>query len=689
MPFQASVFLMSKALNPLDIIRKSSEKPLRQSFALARETQADADSRTVELSFSSDNPIYHWFGYLILDHGADSARFDRLNENGALLWHHNADKQIGSVSNARIDEDKRGRCTAKFSRAAFAEEKFQDVRDGICRSTSFGFSIYELSAEVGNDGKQLYIDDMPVYRSRDWEPFEVSLEPIPADTSVGASRALNRASEDEESKSGETEGGEEENSKEKREDNSENSEEKVSEDADTQESRANSDDKDEEKMTEEEKKAAERAARSARLQDFNEIGEFYQETELAREYELDGKTETELLAAIREKRAKNTAIPPKNTPHAEIETRMIAQAQLKAFRGENALARATRFGHFLSAVLFASERSIQYCRENGIPLKRAQSEADNESGGVFVPHEFENVLIDLRLEYGVFRRNANVVPMASESKSRPRRKGGLKAYPIGAVGASRRLKESKMNWDQVYLLAKKWGVLAKFEEELSEDAVISMADTLAAEIAYAFTQVEDECGFYGDGSSEYHGITGVITKLKNLSNDVTRIAGLQVASGNEWGEVTLADILGVVGRLPSFARNSGQIKWYCTAEFWATVLCKIALTAGGATTESIQGETRPMFLGKPVEFVEAMPHVQENGSIPLLYGNLAQAAMFGDRRGVTIKMTDSNDTDFEEDLMAIKGTERFDINVHDVGNADADPKKRLAGPIVGLIMQNS
>jgi hypothetical protein len=52
---------------------------------------------------------------------------------------------------------------------------------------------------------------------------------------------------------------------------------------------------------------------------------------------------------------------------------------------------------------------------------------------------------------------------------------------------------------------------------------------------------------------------------------------------------------------------------------------------------------------------------------------------------MTVKMTDSNDTDFEEDLMAIKGTERFDINVHDVGNASSSAGARKAGPIVGLI----
>ncbi|MDQ3819081.1 MAG: phage major capsid protein, partial [Acidobacteriota bacterium] len=365
--------------------------------------------------------------------------------------------------------------------------------------------------------------------------------------------------------------------------------------------------------------------------------------------------------------------------------RVQSRVQLKSFKGERALETATRFGHFMNAALFGAEQSRDFCKTHGIVVKRAHSESDNESGGFLVPTEFENVMIDLRLEYGVFRRNANVVPMLSNRKERPRRTGGLTAYPIGARGTNRRLTESKKGWDRVALDAKKWGVLAKYEEELSDDSVIAMADDLASEIAYAFTFVEDECGFLGDGTSEYHGIVGVINKLLGLSNTIGNIAGLQVASGNQWVEIVLADILGMVGRLPSFARKTGQVKWYCSNEFWSTVLCRIALALGGNALGQIQNEIQPTFLGKPVEIVEVMPHVEANSQVCLLYGNLAQAAMFGDRRGKTVKMTDSNDTDFEEDLMAIKGTERFDINVHDVGNADATASKRKAGPVVGLI----
>jgi HK97 family phage major capsid protein len=99
----------------------------------------------------------------------------------------------------------------------------------------------------------------------------------------------------------------------------------------------------------------------------------------------------------------------------------------------------------------------------------------------------------------------------------------------------------------------------------------------------------------------------------------------------------------------------------------------------------IRRRAQARFLGKPVEIVEAMQHTEANDTIPLLYGNLAQAATFGDRRGITVKMTDSNDTDFEADLNAIKATERFDINVHDVGNQSATAALRKAGPVIALL----
>jgi HK97 family phage major capsid protein len=61
----------------------------------------------------------------------------------------------------------------------------------------------------------------------------------------------------------------------------------------------------------------------------------------------------------------------------------------------------------------------------------------------------------------------------------------------------------------------------------------------------------------------------------------------------------------------------------------------------------------------------------------IAFGDLSLAATMGERRGVTVKTT--QDRYLEFDQIGIRGTERFDINVHDLGNSN------IAGPIVGLI----
>jgi HK97 family phage major capsid protein len=399
---------------------------------------------------------------------------------------------------------------------------------------------------------------------------------------------------------------------------------------------------------------------------------------------LDTKnTLDDVRAAILAKRQAAQPTIPAQTPEvvAQRNGEIVQLARstyrggpLKAFRGENGLADAYKMGQWLRAALLRDEDAIQFCRDKGILLKRQQTGTDDSKGGIFVPVEFDNTIIDLRILYGIFRKNANVSPMTSDTKIVRRRVGGLTAYP---VGAGKRGTQSTALWDSLELIARKWMVLAKFEEEVNDDSVINFADTLASEIAYAFTKAEDEAGFLGDGTSTYHGIVGLLTKIAAAT------AGLKTASGNAWSEITEADMLGVIGKLPQFARQSGLVKWYCSEEFNANVLQRIMLAKGGVTYAEIAGELVPVFMGKPVEIVEVMPHTEANSQIPVVYGNLSQAATMGDRRGVQVKMTDSNDTDFESDVISVKGTERFDINVHDVGD------ETNAGAVVGLKMASS
>ena len=101
---------------------------------------------------------------------------------------------------------------------------------------------------------------------------------------------------------------------------------------------------------------------------------------------------------------------------------------------------------------------------------------------------------------------------------------------------------------------------------------------------------------------------------------------------------------------------------------------------------------RKSFLGYDVVISQVMPRVSATSQVCCLFGNLAMAARLGDRRQTTIQMSEHALNAFEQDEVVIRGTERFDIVVHDVGRSHSGRRRRrrapignMAGPIVGLM----
>ncbi len=277
----------------------------------------------------------------------------------------------------------------------------------------------------------------------------------------------------------------------------------------------------------------------------------------------------------------------------------------------------------------------------------------------------------------MFRRESNVVPMRSDLHTRPRRTGGLTASFVGEGVAGTK---SAKTWDAVNLSAKKIITLAIASTELIEDAVISVGDDLAGEIVYAFSQKEDDCGFNGDGSSTYGGIQGITSKLVTI-NGVDDGGGLVVATGNNYSEFVLSDFNKTVARCPSYARRNA--KWYCSPTFNDAVMQRLALAVGGATASDVLDGGRLRFLGYPVVLCENLPTTEANSQVACLFGDLRKSSDFGDRRQTAITFATTGTVDgidlFSTDQVGIRGTQRFDINNHDLGSAT------VAGPIVGLI----
>lgn len=369
--------------------------------------------------------------------------------------------------------------------------------------------------------------------------------------------------------------------------------------------------------------------------------------------------------------------PTEATKNVRVEFPRVSS--VKNFRGEQggrkADERAFRFGKWFKGVIVGDPASKQWCVDNGIDIK-AHSEGTNYLGGYLVPPEFSNDIIDLREQYGVARQVTRVVSMGSDTLSIPRRTGGLTAYFVGEATA---ITESSKSWDQVNLVARKLGVLSLWSSELNEDAMVNIGDDLAGEIAYAFANKEDDCFFNGDGTSTYGTIVGVRQKLRDVDATIGNILGLKVATGNAYSEITLSDFHGVLGKLPLYAR--GGAVWVMSATFFDTVAHKLQTAAGGNTVVDIANGGQQRFLGYPVVLSQVMPTTEANDQICALLGNFRLGTTFGDRRMLTLAL--SSDYKFAEDQLAIRGTERFDINIHDVGSTSA------TGPIVGLITAGS
>jgi HK97 family phage major capsid protein len=113
---------------------------------------------------------------------------------------------------------------------------------------------------------------------------------------------------------------------------------------------------------------------------------------------------------------------------------------------------------------------------------------------------------------------------------------------------------------------------------------------------------------------------------------------------------------------------------------------RLELAAGGVTAMEIANgdrRPRPLFLGYPVNFTQVMPRTEANSQVCALLGDLSMGSVMGDRRQRTLFTDPYSLANYDQ--IQVRGTERVDINIHDVGNASATAGLRQPGPIVGLI----
>ena len=347
--------------------------------------------------------------------------------------------------------------------------------------------------------------------------------------------------------------------------------------------------------------------------------------------------------------------------------------RLKAFKGDNALEDAFLCGQWLKAVKgrLTNQPNLgaeQYCERRSVILDTA-TEGTDTAGGYLVPDPLSAAIINYREISGVSRRIARVVPMTSDVLSIPKKTGTTTVtYP----GEGAAITASDQTWGSVNLSVKKRAVLSKVSQELIDDAIIAVIDDLAVEIGSDLARQEDNELVNGDGTSTYGNEVGLVSALGS--------AGTFVPTGDElWSLIALADFDDTMALLPAKFWAFGP-RWLCSPAFYYSVIRKLEDAAGGNTNMNIatgDGATpTPLFKGYPVILTDQMPTSTAVSTTSILFGAFSAAAIIGDRMGIRIGQ--SSDRYFDEDVLAVRATARYDINVHEGGDASN------AGAYVGL-----
>jgi hypothetical protein len=174
----------------------------KQIGLLGRSAQVAANSydeaaNTIEVVFATDTPVVRntWDGNYneVLSMDASHMRMERINSGAPVLNNHRSyggvDTQLGKVERAWI-EGGVAKAILRFSKRADIQPIIQDIRDGIISSVSVGYRVHKYEEKAAPEPKaspngNSRADTTPTYIATDWEPYEISMVSIPADTKAG------------------------------------------------------------------------------------------------------------------------------------------------------------------------------------------------------------------------------------------------------------------------------------------------------------------------------------------------------------------------------------------------------------------------------------------------------------------------------------------------------------------------
>jgi HK97 family phage major capsid protein len=305
------------------------------------------------------------------------------------------------------------------------------------------------------------------------------------------------------------------------------------------------------------------------------------------------------------------------------------------------------------------------------------NEGTDSAGGYTVPDPLSSDLIYLREQFGIARQNCRIYPMSSDTLRVPNATASTTVYYPGENTA---ITLSDMTFAQVSLTAKKAAVLTQVSKELAEDSIIDFGASLARDMAYVLAKEEDRVVF-NNATDATTSIDGCLWAVYNANATKANIASLvQFTTGQTITYApTLTNLATMVGRLPTYAANA---KWYMHKEIWYNAIAPLLNALSGNAILDLQQAfgAQPKLFGYDVVFVQNMQKTLAASTPYILLGDLSVGTAFGDRRSVTIEVSDQQY--FKEDALAFKATERYAFSAFDIGNVSGTASARVPGSLI-------
>ena len=488
------------------------------------------DERSMEFPFSSEYPVARYFGNEVLSHGYESADLSRLNDGAPLLYNHDPDRMIGVVERAWIDGDKkRGYAKVRFSRNKLAQEMLDDVRDGILRGVSFGYSIDKMEERESE------------FVATNWRGYEISLVSLPADPTVGIGRSLVEPNADT---------------------NVEVERSLQDADSDTAASTASpvntvTEEVMESTTTDVEVIRSEAVeAERNRIASINKLGERHNLSDLAGELISGGQSVDEARAAVLEKigtQPVEHSITANDIGLSDKETRSFSFVKALNYLSNQGDAQARRDAAFEIEVGEAAAKRYERS-SNGIVipnevLRRDLVVGTPTAGGDLV----DDVLLAgsfielLRNRLSIAQAGATMLTGLQGNVSIPRQTSAASAYWVGENAAPT---ESQQAIDQVNMTPKTVGAYVDYSRRLLLQSSIDVEGMVRNDLARVIALEIDRAAIYGTGSS-------------NQPQGLTNVSGIGAQSLTGVG--TFEELIGMETDVATANADAGALRYIVNA----------------------------------------------------------------------------------------------------------------------------